>query len=114
MAHALRLRLYERNALATIVKNYGDEVLARVLPVAVALTLARNLDQAKLDRACGSQFGASSRPIAWRCRRRWWRCSIGLEDFARWLPALHAEARADSGDAPGRATRRSCRCCRSR
>jgi GT2 family glycosyltransferase len=35
--------LLERNALATIFKNYGDESLARALPASLALTLARGV-----------------------------------------------------------------------
>lgn len=35
--------LLERNALATIFKNYGDDLLARTLPGAVLLTLMRGL-----------------------------------------------------------------------
>ncbi|WP_341250365.1 glycosyltransferase [Euzebya pacifica] len=35
--------LLERNALATIFKNYGDDLLARTLPSAVLLTLMRGL-----------------------------------------------------------------------
>lgn len=34
-------RLYERNALATVVKNYADERLARVLPASLALAAIR-------------------------------------------------------------------------
>ena len=45
----LRLRVYERNALFTLYKNYGDEALARVLPAAIPLTIARALAGATLD-----------------------------------------------------------------
>jgi GT2 family glycosyltransferase len=37
----LQARLYERNALATVVKNYDDDHLARVLPAALALAACR-------------------------------------------------------------------------
>jgi GT2 family glycosyltransferase len=86
MAHALRLRLYERNALALISKNYSDEMLAAVLPAAVGLTLARNLETAPLD---GSQirFGAASPPTA-AMPSQLVAALLALEDFARWLPAL--------------------------
>ena len=43
--------LLERNALATIFKNYGDETLAKTLPGAVLLTLMRGLTD--LDRKGG-------------------------------------------------------------
>lgn len=36
-----RALLYERNALFTILKNYGDEALRRILPVALLLTVRR-------------------------------------------------------------------------
>ena len=50
-ALAPRLRLYERNALAMIYKNYSDETLARVAPVAITLALARALDGLDIDPA---------------------------------------------------------------
>ena len=42
-AFAQRLRLMERNALATIYKNYEATTLERVFPAAVALCLLRAL-----------------------------------------------------------------------
>ena len=48
---APRLRLYERNALAMIYKNYSDETLARVVPAAIALSLARALAGIDIDPA---------------------------------------------------------------
>ncbi len=101
LAHALRLRLYERNALATICKNYGDEALARVLPSAVALTLARSLTAAKLDDE-GIRFGSPA-PARAAIPSSLVAMLIGLEDFARWLPALgdkrrHVQATRRIGD----------------
>ncbi len=58
-AFAQRLRLYERNALVMIYKNYEADSLARVLPVAVALSLARALAAAPLDPAA---FGPGRTP----------------------------------------------------
>lgn len=86
-AIAPRLRLYERNALATIFKNYEDATLARVLPAAIGLTLARALSAAGLDpdafRLGGSRppgvAGLPSAAVAYL---------IALEDFARSLPSL--------------------------
>lgn len=40
--------LLERNALATIFKNYGDDRLARILPASLLLTIARGLDDDEL------------------------------------------------------------------
>lgn len=88
-SHALRLRLYERNALAMICKNYGDAALARVLPMAVALTLARNLEQAKLDSG-RLQFGVKE-PATVALPAPLVAMLVGLEDFARWMPALRAK-----------------------
>ncbi len=39
--HARKLVLYERNALYSLIKNYDDENLARILPVALLLLLER-------------------------------------------------------------------------
>ncbi|MBM2811432.1 MAG: glycosyl transferase family 2, partial [Chloroflexi bacterium] len=47
-AHQLRL-LYERNAMATIIKNYDDANLARVLPAALFLAAKRALVYGHVD-----------------------------------------------------------------
>lgn len=41
LASGAAARLYERNALATVVKNYADDQLARMLPAALALAALR-------------------------------------------------------------------------
>lgn len=41
VGHERKLVLYERNALYSVIKNYDDENLARVLPVALLLLLER-------------------------------------------------------------------------
>ncbi len=48
-AFSPRLRLYERNALAMIYKNYSEETLTRVMPAALALSLARGLAHLAID-----------------------------------------------------------------
>lgn len=83
---ALKLRLYERNALATIFKNYDETGLARVLPVAVTLTIARNLTQAQLDESL-VRFGRRA-PTRAEIPPQLGGLLIALEDFARWLPRL--------------------------
>jgi GT2 family glycosyltransferase len=55
--------LYERNALATITKNYDDASLARILPAALLLCSARFLSFAEIDEHL-------YRPEAWRGRLR--------------------------------------------
>jgi GT2 family glycosyltransferase len=45
-----RALLYERNALFTILKNYGDETLSRVLPVALLLTARRSVMMSGEDK----------------------------------------------------------------
>jgi GT2 family glycosyltransferase len=85
-AHVLRLRLYERNALATIFKNYGDESLARTLGPAVAMTVARNLAHARLDGST-IQFG-STPPATAELPAPLIGALIALEDFQRMLPSL--------------------------
>ena len=91
-ASALKLRLYERNALCTIFKNYDDEGLRRVFPAAVALMLARNLGQAGLDgqaiafgKPAPERLGMPPQLVA---------ALIALEDFSRWLPELREKRRA--------------------
>ena len=87
----LRLRVYERNALFTLYKNYGDEALARVLPAAITLTLARALAGADLDgNAVRFGHGAPERmhlpsPVI--------ATMLALEDVARALPALKDKRR---------------------
>jgi GT2 family glycosyltransferase len=85
-AHVLRLRLYERNALATIFKNYDDAALARTLAPAVAMTLARNLSMARLDGSA-VQFG-NSVPSTADVPAPLIGSLIAIEDFSRMLPAL--------------------------
>src|SRR6185503_18454986 len=45
--------LFERNALMTIIKNYDDEHLQRVLPVALLLLVKRAVQEAgdRIDRS---------------------------------------------------------------
>ncbi|MEZ5419471.1 MAG: glycosyltransferase family 2 protein [Vicinamibacterales bacterium] len=83
---ALRLRLYERNALRTLFKNYGDEALARVLPAAVALTLARHLSTATIE---GGAVAFGQRPPRHlTVRPAVVATLIALEDLARQLPSV--------------------------
>jgi GT2 family glycosyltransferase len=85
-AFAPRLRLYERNALAMISKNYEDATLARVLPVAIALSLYRALAETDL---AAERFVLGSRPPAvLGLPARLAAHLIALEDFARALPDL--------------------------
>ena len=85
-AHALRLRLYERNALTMLVKNLGDEALARALPAALALTIARTIASAGLSDDI-ARFGSAS-PASVAAPPQLVAALIGLEDFARAMPAL--------------------------
>jgi len=45
-----RYTLSEANALRTVIKNYGEENLWRVLPLSLFMAVKRSLDQAGLDR----------------------------------------------------------------
>jgi GT2 family glycosyltransferase len=92
VALSARLRLYERNALAMIFKNYEPETLERVLPAAVALTAARaladlpiNPDSYAIAARPPLGVGASPQAIA---------RLIALEEFAGDLPALAAKREA--------------------
>jgi GT2 family glycosyltransferase len=91
LAHALRLRLYERNALYTIFKNYDDENLARVLPAAILLTIGRSLTQAGLE-SYPIEFGRTS-PTTATIPAQVAAYLIALEDFASSLPGLWAKRR---------------------
>lgn len=94
-AQASKLRLYERNALATIYKNYGDEALGRVLPAAVAMSLARNLELARIDGG-RIQFGVEA-PKTVAVPAPMVALLVALEDFARWLPRLQEQRAAIQG-----------------
>jgi GT2 family glycosyltransferase len=79
-------RLLERNALSMIYKNYDVDALARVLPVAVALTLLRALSRSGIDAL---DLSLSSRPPAlFDVKQELVPRFIALEDFCRRLPAL--------------------------
>jgi len=91
LAFAQRLRLYERNALAMIFKNYEAATLERVLPVAVALALMRGLSGARLDSSSLQLGGKSVDSLDLEPRTV--AHLIALEDFCRQLPQL-AEKRA--------------------
>jgi GT2 family glycosyltransferase len=85
-ASAPFLRLYERNALMMIYKNYEQQTLDRVFPVAVALTIARASAHTALDPQT-FEFGnpiPDSVPLSPRTIAQ----LIGLEDFACQLPVL--------------------------
>lgn len=45
-----RVVLYERNALYTIIKNYNDENLYKILPIAILLTIKRGLMLSTFDK----------------------------------------------------------------
>ena len=87
-----RMRLYERNALATIYKNYEDASLRRILPAAIALSLRRGLAGSGVDAsrfAFGAPRSATIDVTAWTVVHL-----IALEDFGRQLPALAAKRAA--------------------
>lgn len=58
-AHQLRV-LYERNALATVMKNYDDANLARVLPAALLLAGGRALVYSQVDQRSYRPWAADS------------------------------------------------------
>jgi GT2 family glycosyltransferase len=91
IAFAQRLRLYERNALAMIYKNYEAETLRRVLPAAIALSLARGLVHSGVDPRTFA-LGSTPPPTVELSARSAVHL-LALEDFYRSLPAL-SEKRA--------------------
>jgi GT2 family glycosyltransferase len=85
-------RLIERNALATIYKNYEAGTLERVLPAAITLCLLRGLTGSGLDTL---RLELASRPPeAVDVAPELVAHLIALEDFGRQLPLL-AQKRAD-------------------
>ena len=92
LAMAPRLRLYERNALMMIYKNYAPETLARVLPVAVALACARACAHSPFD-AQGFAFGHPI-PESLALSASTVAHLIALEDFVCALPVLEEKRRA--------------------
>jgi GT2 family glycosyltransferase len=86
-AFAQRLRLLERNALATIYKNYETATLERVLPAAVGLCLLRASMRSGIDTLT---LALSDRPSSDTVEVHPYLIAhlIGLEDFCRQLPAL--------------------------
>lgn len=92
VAFAQRLRLYERNALAMIYKNYEEAHLERVLPAAVALSLLRGLPHGGIDSRLFAPGAASPSHVDLSARTLVH--LLALEDFARQLPALRRK-RAD-------------------
>jgi GT2 family glycosyltransferase len=86
VALSSRLRLYERNALAMIVKNYEQATLDRVLPAAVALTAARAFRELPLNP---ESYAMTARPpLAVGASPRFIAHLIALEEFGRQLPSL--------------------------
>jgi GT2 family glycosyltransferase len=88
-AYTQRLRLFERNALAMIYKNYEESTLKRVLPAAIGLLLLRATMQSGIDALT---LTLSTKPsdvvnthphLAARL--------IGLEDFCLRLPSLRRQ-----------------------
>lgn len=86
VAMAQRLRLFERNALSMIFKNYEESTLERVLPCAIALSLARVLTGSSIDRL-SIDFGDTLPPTL-DIEQRMAASLIALEDFTARLPAL--------------------------
>jgi GT2 family glycosyltransferase/glycosyltransferase involved in cell wall biosynthesis len=60
--------LMERNALWTLMKNYGDRALRRTLGVVLALAVRRLLDETDLDRH--APLARALAPFVARCRPR--------------------------------------------
>ena len=86
IAFAQRLRLYERNALAMIYKNYEAGTLRRVLPAAIALSLARGLVHSGVDPRTFA-LGSNPPPTVELSTRSAVHL-LALEDFYRSLPQL--------------------------
>ena len=92
IAFAQRLRLYERNALAMLYKNYEMDTLRRVLPAAVALSLVRGLGRSGIDPRMFAL--GSSPPPSIEISAHTAVYLLALEDFCRQLPALKSKRAA--------------------
>jgi GT2 family glycosyltransferase/glycosyltransferase involved in cell wall biosynthesis len=87
--------LLERNALFTLYKNYGDELLAKVLPGALALAVRRSVargsdDPRALDLAAGTP---SHEPPLVEVSRETLAGTYAVHDFVEKLPELDAARR---------------------
>ena len=91
-AIAPRIRLEERNALYTIYKCYGEDLLYRVLPVAIGLTLGRASHHSVLNPADFAP-GASP-PGTTPVSRRTIATLMALADFAQHLGHLRKKREA--------------------
>ena len=85
--------LLERNALFTLYKNYGDELLAKVLPGALALAVRRGVargsdDAHALDLAAGA---VPDEPPTVEVSRETLAGSYAVHDFVEQLPGLDAD-----------------------
>ncbi|MBP7963929.1 MAG: glycosyltransferase [Caldilineaceae bacterium] len=92
--HQLRV-LYERNALAMIAKNYEQETLDRVLPIALLLTVKRGLLNSRIDP---SHFDLGNRhPDAVKEEQTVPRLAysffLGMEEFVDQLPNIQEKRR---------------------
>ena len=90
-AFSQRLRLFERNALVMIYKNYEAGTLRRVLPVAVGLLLLRATMRSGIDQLTLPM--AAAPPDVVDIHPHLAASLIGLEDFCRQLPALREKRR---------------------
>jgi GT2 family glycosyltransferase/glycosyltransferase involved in cell wall biosynthesis len=93
--HQLRV-LYERNALAMILKNYEGETLSQVLPIALMLTVKRGLLNARLDRDDYVLGNRSSSALRERetTPRLAWSFLLGMEAIMDQLPEIQAKREA--------------------
>jgi len=84
-----QLRLQERNALAMIYKNYEPAMAARILPVAIALSLLRGLTRSGIDTLTLNLSSQASATVD--VAPELVAHLIALEDFHRQLPALSSK-----------------------
>jgi GT2 family glycosyltransferase/glycosyltransferase involved in cell wall biosynthesis len=88
--------LLERNALFTMFKNYGDELLAAVLPAAMALSVRRGLvrggdDPSALDLERGAP---PDEPAVAEVSRETLAPAYAIDAFVEALPGLHGDRMA--------------------
>ncbi|HEU4322446.1 MAG TPA: glycosyltransferase [Roseiflexaceae bacterium] len=93
-AYQTRL-LFERNALMTIIKNYSDEHIQRILPVALLLLIERAVMEAgdKVDRSDFDLRRRDGRELypTMELPKSLMSCLLAVDDIVKMLPRLYAK-----------------------
>jgi GT2 family glycosyltransferase/glycosyltransferase involved in cell wall biosynthesis len=85
--------LLERNALATILKNYSDKTLSRALPAALMLAVERGLTFSEVDRQAYDLASAPEAPVAdpERLSPMTFAHFLAISEVSRQMPEIYAK-----------------------